>query len=93
MSSYDVMRFSASLCYFQQCALESRKGGTGGGGLVYPQGVSSKAASGFGCRKALVRTVQSPFFSYMYMYTKLAPARSFDCKFIKWWVSGGHVFA
>ena len=34
----------------------SRKVGTRGGGWVHPKGVNSMAASGLGCRKALVGT-------------------------------------
>ena len=34
----------------------SRKGGTGGGGLVHPKGANSMAMSGLICRKALVGT-------------------------------------
>ena len=34
----------------------SRKGGTGGGGWVHPQGANSMATSGLGWRNALVGT-------------------------------------
>jgi len=57
----------------------SRKGGTGGGGLVHPKGANSMAASGLVFRSYLVGTgrvisilfgingvsrIQGPFFSY-----------------------------
>jgi len=42
----------------------SRKGRTGGGGWVHPQGANSMAVSGLGCRKALVGT-GDPFLSFL----------------------------
>ena len=38
----------------------SRKGGTGGGGLVYPKGENSMAVSGFGCENPSL----GPFLSF-----------------------------
>ena len=44
-----AMSFGDTFCF-------SRKGGTGGGEWVHPKGANRVAASGLGCRKALVGT-------------------------------------
>jgi len=49
-----VMLLPAMYLEFGFCA--GRKGRTGGGGWVHPKGANSMAASGLGCRKALVGT-------------------------------------
>ena len=49
MMSHPAMSFGDRLC-------DSRKGGTGGGGWVHPEGANSVAVSGLRGRKVLVGT-------------------------------------
>ena len=63
MLSVGTIRFEDRFC-------AGRKGGTGGGGLVYPSGWQCMAAVTAGCRKALFRSLK------VYTLKKFATAHS-----------------
>ena len=60
MTSIEVSRFVLVMSLLAMCLglrfCASRKGGAGEGEWVHPKGANSMAASGLGCRKALVGT-------------------------------------